>query len=212
MGLEKLIIEHDTAWALWRIDEEEQATQNRMLPDEEVPLTITNPKKRLEWLVGRLLTKEVMLALNLPYRGIIKDAFGKPFPKECNYHLSLSHSFPYVAVRMDKFSSVGIDLEQPKEKLLRIAPRVLHSEEIKDAGSDITKHCIYWCAKETLIKVYGKKDLTLATNLFIEPFNMELEGDITGKIIIGASERIIPLQYIVNPNFVMVLSSLKFKI
>jgi phosphopantetheinyl transferase len=144
--------------------------------------------------------------MGLHFQGITKDEFGKPFPIGCDYKLALSHSYPYVAALLDKNESVGIDLEQPKSKLVRIAPRVLDTEELTDAGDDLTKLCIYWCAKEALIKVYGKKDLTLAKNLKITPFQLKQGGDIIGRIIASGIETTIPLQYSVTENFVLVWS------
>jgi phosphopantetheinyl transferase (holo-ACP synthase) len=122
------------------------------------------------------------------------------------YHLSLSHSYPYVATLVDKNISVGIDLEQPKHKLLRIAPRIFTPTEQTDAGQDVVKLCVYWCAKEALIKVYGQKDLVFSENLIIEPFTLKATGNLSGRIIVGDSERVIPLQYIVYPNFVLVFN------
>ena len=60
--------------------------------------------------------------------------------------------------------------------------------------------------KESLVKLYGKKDLIFAENMFIEPFQRADEGDIMGKIIIGGSETMIPLHYIVYTNFVLVFT------
>jgi phosphopantetheinyl transferase len=207
MALEKIVVEDGRAWALWRITETEEELFPLTRINETVPETITNPQKRLEWLAGRILTGEVMRTRGLPYHGIIKDEYGKPFPRgHENLQLSLSHSFPFVAVLLDDSVSAGIDLEQPKQKLLRIAPRVLHPSELQDAGQDIIKHCVYWCAKETLVKVYGKKDLTFAENLRICPFLLENEGDIVGKIIVMDKESMIPLHYLVSAGFVMVFS------
>src|SRR6188768_2092023 len=204
MALEKIIIEKDRAWALWHLEEDESTLQD-IVRVESLPETITNPKKRLEWLGGRVLVKVIMSALGLPFRGITKDDFGKPFPKGHQHQLSLSHSYPYVAALIDA-QVAGIDLEQPKDKLLRIAHRVLHASELTDAGQDITKHCIYWCAKEALVKVHGKKDLTFAENLQIDPFERKHEGDIVGNIIVGDEKQVIPLHYIVYQNFVVVLT------
>lgn len=204
MALEKIIIEKDRAWALWHLEEDESTLQD-IVRFESLPETITNPKKRMEWLGGRVLVKVIMSALGLPFRGITKDDFGKPFPKGHQHQLSLSHSYPYVAALIDA-QVAGIDLEQPKDKLLRIAHRVLHPEELADAGEDITKHCIYWCAKEALVKVHGKKDLTFAENLLIGPFERKHEGDIVGNIIVRDEKQVIPLHYIVYQNFVVVLT------
>jgi 4'-phosphopantetheinyl transferase len=205
MPLEKIVLDHDRAWALWQIREDE-TTLAEQLPTEIVPSSITNVQKRCEWLTGRILVKEMMQSLGLTYQGITKDAYGKPFPAGYPHQLSLSHSYPYVAALIDKVESAGIDLEQPKKKLLRIAPRVLHETELKDAGDDLMKHCIYWCSKEVLVKVHGKKDLTFAENILINPFSRQSEGDITGRIIADNSVRIVPLYYRLYPNFVLVFN------
>jgi phosphopantetheinyl transferase len=102
---------------------------------------------------------------------------------------------------------VGIDLEQPKEKLLRIAPRILAPQELQDAGTDVVKHCVYWCAKETLIKIYGRKDLTLAHNLLVSPFELSQNGHLVGRILANDKETAIPLIYYVSDGFVVVISA-----
>ncbi|WP_276366842.1 4'-phosphopantetheinyl transferase superfamily protein [Chryseolinea sp. H1M3-3] len=206
MPLEKIVVETNRAWALWNITEDEPSLTSAIEGFEHVSDTLTNPRKRLEWLAGRVGTKQVMEALGLTFQGIMKDAFGKPFPKGYDFQLSLSHSFPYVAVLIDKNQAVGIDLEQPKEKLLKIAARVHHPSELQDLGTDIVKHCIYWCAKESLLKLYGRKDLIFAENMFIESFQRSDKGDIVGKIIIKDDVTSVPLHYVVYPNFVLVFT------
>lgn len=205
MPLEKLVVELGRTWALWRIEEAEE-TLAEIVPFEKISDTITSPQKRLEWIAGRVLVKEVMEAMDLNFQGIVKDEFGKPFPEGYDYQLSLSHSFPFVAVLLDKYESVGIDLEQPKEKLLRIASRIHSEDELNDAGTDVIKHCVYWCAKEALIKIYGKKDLIFSENMKILPFQRQTEGNIIGKIIVKDMERVIPLYYQVTSEFVLVFN------
>jgi phosphopantetheinyl transferase len=207
MPLEKIVVESKRAWALWQIAEDEQSLLSEISRYETISDTITNPQKRLEWLTGRVLTKYALEALGLKFQGITKDEYGKPFPTGLPHQLSLSHSFPHVAVLIDEDEAVGIDLEQPKDKLLKIAPRIHHAEELQDAGTNIVKHCVYWCAKESLVKFYGKKDLIFAENLFINPFQCKKEDDITGKITIRGVETMIPLHYITYPNFVVVFTT-----
>lgn len=204
MGLETIEASRGRVLALWHVREDESTLAAYL--GEEAPENVTNPQKRLEWLAGRVLVKEALQTLGLPYRGIVKDAFGKPFPADHDYQLSLTHSFPYAAVLLDAHQPVGIDLEQPKEKLLRIAPRMFHPTELADAGTDLVKLCIYWCAKEALVKVYGKKDLTFAKSLLVAPFSRKTGGEIVGSIIVDSQERVIPLCYTVTPDFVMVFS------
>jgi 4'-phosphopantetheinyl transferase len=206
MPLEKIVLETERAWALWRITEDEDTLSAQLETIESPPSTITNMGKRLEWIAGRLLVKEVSKRMELPFQGIVKDEYGKPYPSGYPYHLSLSHSFPYVATIFDKRGPVGIDLEQPKDKLLRVAHRIHSVTELQDAGTDIVKHCVYWCAKETLIKIHGKKDLVFAENMHIEPFELREEGDIRGRIIVPEGVTIIPLRYMVFGSFVIVFN------
>lgn len=206
MPLEKLESFTESAWGLWHIRETEDELINRLKPFETIPDTIKHDQKRLEFCVGRLLAKTLLEKLGGRFEGIVKDAFGKPFFRNSSFQLSLSHSYPYVGALIHKSKSVGIDVEQIKSKLLKIAPRIMHPEELQDAGTDETKHCIYWCAKETLIKIYGKKDLTFAENLMISPFTREAKGNITGRIIVNNTETAIPLYYEVHPGFTVVLN------
>jgi 4'-phosphopantetheinyl transferase len=201
MGVAKITVEQERAWAFWEITETE--TELLKFSSEEIPASITHAQKRLEWLSGRALTAVLMDALGIKYQGIVKDNFGKPYVRGYRHQLSLSHSYPYVAAILDKNHSVGIDLEQPKSKLLNIASRVLHQAELMDAGTNVVKHCVYWCAKEALIKIHGKKDLVLAQNLLIQPFLLKNDGDIIGKIIVAGKETEIPLWYRVYPHFVV---------
>lgn len=206
MPLENLHNGSSAAWALWKIEEDELTLAKAVAPYEIPPARVTNPFKRLEFLAGRVLIKELLKAWGLEFQGLTKDEFGKPFVRNFPFQISLSHSYPYVAAVIHREVAVGIDLEQPKEKLIKIAPRVLASGELQDAGNDIVKHCIYWCAKESLVKIHGKKDLVFAENLKIDSFPKQKEGELIGRIIVKTYETAIPLQYFVYDNFVVVVS------
>jgi phosphopantetheinyl transferase len=158
----------------------------------------------LEWLAGRILLKGLLEKAGLIYHGLQKDAFGKPFLDGYAYPISLSHSYPYVAAQIDSQAAVGIDVEQPKDKLLRIAHRVLNQAEEEDAGKDIAKNCVYWCAKEALYKIYGQRGLTFSTHLHIHPFTIGRQGHLVGKISVAGKDRLINLGYTVEKDFVLV--------
>lgn len=206
MPLEKQNVKDHVAWGWWRIGETEQELSQQIRDFEPTPASITNEKKRLEFQAARVLLKHLLAQWGCPFKGIWKDEFGKPFLTGYDIQISLSHSYPYVGAIIHKNRFVGIDLEQPKSKLLNIAHRVLHVEELADAGNDVVKHCIYWCAKETLIKVHGRKDLTFAENLIIDPFSKETSGNLIGRIIANTTQEAIPLEYHVYDNFVVVLN------
>lgn len=205
MAVERFYHSPDSVWGLWKVTEDEALLKDAV-PVETVPADIVNPLKRLEFLAGRALIRSLLQVWDLPYHGLMKDTFGKPFLSNSGIHLSLSHSYPYVAAIVHRRKNVGIDLEQPKEKLLKVAPRILAEGELQDAGDDVVKHCVYWCAKETLIKIHGKKDLILSKNLLVAPFPLREKGDLIGRIIANDTETAIPLEYYVYDNFVVAVS------
>jgi 4'-phosphopantetheinyl transferase len=191
-----------SGWAIWLIEESEQELAFSSF--EQCPEEIISPQKRLEWLAGRALIKALVEENGLIYSGIHKDEFGKPFLRDLSHQISLSHSYPHVGAQLDLNQAVGIDLEQPKEKLLTIAHRVLSPIELSDAAKDLNKHCIYWCAKEAMYKIYGKKGLHFSHQLNVEPFELNSAGFLKGTITVNDQKQNVDLVYRMEPNFVLV--------
>ena len=195
----------ESGWAIWVIQEAEQELAFKAL--EQCPEEIISQSKRLEWLAGRVLIMELVQQNQLIYSGIHKDSFGKPFLRDLSHHISLSHSYPYVAAQLDLLDSVGIDIEQPKEKLLAIASRVLSPVELKDAAKNVTKHCVYWCAKEAMYKIYGKRGLHFSSQLTIEPFELHENGKLKGLIIANDQKQNVNLLYRIESEYVIVYTN-----
>lgn len=194
------------AVAVWKITEREAELCNRLSSEQDslLPDTLVHPVKRLEVLAARVLTISLLQAFNQPFNGIVKDEHGKPFLRDSSFHLSQSHSYPYVAVIISSEKNVGIDIEQPRATLIKVAHRVFNDVELATSGNNLIKLCLHWCAKETLIKLYGKKDLALKEELFIPPFNLESKGMLTGIISREGHEKSYELHYLVDDDFVLV--------
>jgi 4'-phosphopantetheinyl transferase len=192
----------ESGWAIWFIEESEQ--ELAFMASEQCPEEIISLQKRLEWLAGRVLIKKLVEHHGLTYLGIHKDEFGKPFLRDLSHHISLSHSYPHVAAQLDLNQSVGIDLEQPKEKLLSIAHRVLSPIELNSAANDLKKNCVYWCAKEALYKIYGKRGLHFSNQLNIEPFEMSLAGLLKGTITVKEQKQSVDLIYRIERDCILV--------
>lgn len=191
-----------SAWGLWEIAETEPSLS--YLSMESCPEDITHPQKRLEWLAGRALVKSLAEHVGLTYEGIQKDEFGKPSLKMHPCPISLSHSYPYVAAQIDSRQSVGIDLEQIKEKLRQVGPRVLSAEEFDDAGGDLVKLCVYWCAKEALYKIHGIRNILFTDHLRVHPFELAAEGRLHGVIDVDNALRAVWLGFRVTQEYVIV--------
>lgn len=173
------------SWLLWRIEE----TLDEML--YALPITrlelnefdsITNFYKQKEWLAGRLSVKALLDQRNIPYKGVFKDDHGKPFLNNNNHEISIANSYPFAAAIFHEIDPVGIDIENPKMKLRTVAQKFLSTQEQHFAEDNLEKLCIFWCAKETLYKVYGRKQLSFKQNIFIENFDLQKAGTLQGNI------------------------------
>jgi phosphopantetheinyl transferase len=193
-----------SAWGLWQINETEEELSYEAL--ESCPEDIIAPSKRKEFLAGRALVKTLAEKVGVSYTGIRKDEQGKPYLKDQSHEISLSHSSPYVAAQIHPTEAVGIDIEQPKEKLLRVAPRVLSSSEESDAGDDVVKHCVYWCAKEAMYKLYGKRGLHFNSQLNLDPFELKRSGELRGYIRANGIPTLVTLGYVVKEDYVLVFT------
>lgn len=200
MPISKFTETRHGAWAVWEITEAEQ--ELAFLALESCPEEIVSPAKRLEFLAVRALLRLVCDRLQIRYEGTAKDEFGKPHLKPARHHISLTHSFPFVAVQLDAHQAVGIDLEQPRQNLVRVASRVFNDHERTQAGEDLTLLCILWCAKEVLYKIYGKRGIHFKTQLAINGLQNPDAGTLAGEILVNPIIRA-TLHYQTTPQYIL---------
>jgi phosphopantetheinyl transferase len=158
---------------LWKIEEDVAFFLKYLCIKEEDLATYssaTHPMKQLEWLASRTCVKYTVELLEHIYQGIEKDEYNNPYLSEIKGFISLSHTSNYTVAIVSLEDEVGIDIEKMSDKLSRVAHKFLSEPEYLHAGDDLFKMCIYWCAKESLYKWYGKKNLSFKDNIFIEPF------------------------------------------
>jgi 4'-phosphopantetheinyl transferase len=171
---------------LWKIEEDVNFFLKYLHIKEKDLATCSNathPIKQLEWLASRTCVKYTVELLERNYQGIEKDEHNNPYLSEIQGFVSLSHTSNYAVAIVSLEEEVGIDIEKISDKLSRVAHKFLSEPERLHAGNDLFKMCVYWCAKESLYKWYGKKNLSFKENIHIEPF----EGEptiVTGEIFI----------------------------
>ena len=173
MALVKLEkINDNSSWAVWKIEEPLSALAEYVQWDNLSELTewqlIHHPKKQAEWLAGRAALKAVLLSWGVSSFGLYKDEKGKPHLTDSPWHLSLANAYPYGVAVVHRHHPVGIDIEQPSEKLFRIQHKFLNAQEQEVAQGDPATMCIYWCIKECLYKLYGRKQLSLKQHISVE--------------------------------------------
>ncbi|MDD5572151.1 MAG: 4'-phosphopantetheinyl transferase superfamily protein [Bacteroidales bacterium] len=152
--------------------------------EKEIYNSFNHDLRKLHWLSARAIIKELLPHENIE---IIYNSNDKPFIKNKKYNISISHSYKKAAVIISKKYHVGIDIEKMQHKIEKLKEKFLSEKEIYDIGKEniYRKLYIYWGAKESLFKIYGKGNIIFAENLFIEPFEYKEKGQISGHIILN---------------------------
>nr|WP_295929874.1 4'-phosphopantetheinyl transferase superfamily protein [uncultured Dyadobacter sp.] len=182
-------IEETSTLLLWKLTETEAELQNNLgngFNQEELD-QISHPQKKREWLASRMLIKTLAEQFGINYVGIHKDEHGKAFLIDNDSHISITHTFEFVAVAINPAAAIGIDMEKMDAKLQRTSRKYLSPPEFDHAAGEMEPLCMYWCAKEALYKLYGKKKISFRDSIYIEPFRNEdslLQGKLTDETLV----------------------------
>lgn len=191
-------INSNSFWCCWEISETVDQLRKKVILSEngEKELKgISHPIKQRERLASRACVQELVKQVGKEYNGITKDEHDKPHLIDFNYHISISHSFPYAAAILHKKLPVGIDIEKPVEKIGRIAHRFLNEQEFIDCDGDIKKLCIYWSGKEAIFKLNGKIGLNFKKDIRIYPFKLHKQDVIRSEFSVGEDTARVALNY-----------------
>ncbi len=102
---------------------------------------------------------------------LVQNDRNRPFFENSDWHISLTHSFPYVAAACSRNKRIGIDLEKPERNIEKIAPRFLHRREWEKWKSQSNLLTLAWSAKESIYKALGKPGLSFQKEIEIRDFN-----------------------------------------
>jgi phosphopantetheinyl transferase len=181
-------IEHindQVSYGLWKIEENaEFLLKNSYLSKQEKVefKKIQHVKRIKEWLGARATLFTLCKALDIKCKGTIKDDNGKPHLIGIPWHISISHSFPYALVLLNKKEPCGVDIEKAKPALFHISSRFLNEIELKQIPRDPQHLCAAWAAKEVLYKIHGRCKLSFKKNLLLSPYKIKDKGEILGHI------------------------------
>jgi phosphopantetheinyl transferase len=117
--------------------------------------------------VRRLLMKAGYTDFDLYY-----DEFGKPHLND-GKHISISHSHGFSMIALSD-EIIGIDLEQLKEKTLKIAPRFMDVTHLENLSHEeqIKKATIVWGIKEGVFKIKNEKGISFPDHIFEHNFDL----------------------------------------
>ncbi|MCF6352453.1 MAG: 4'-phosphopantetheinyl transferase superfamily protein, partial [Cyclobacteriaceae bacterium] len=119
--------------------------------------------------------------------------------------ISISHAKPYVAVLVHKSNPCGVDIEEKKEKLIRLAPKFLTQDELDQTNQNINALALAWGAKEAVYKFYGRKRLIFKENIFLKRLDsIKSEGSISSELKLENDVINITLKYEQFKNHILV--------
>ena len=157
--------------ALWKISEElDDLLEDVSLINEEQDKIdgFGSLARKKEYVITRVLLKKLL------GEGVFikNNVHGKPSLINSNFDISISHSKNYVGVMVGRDHDLALDIEYLSDRVFRIAKKFLSQDELTSISESDKQLHIYqhWCAKECLIKLYGKKDVLLIDELKIHPF------------------------------------------
>lgn len=179
MPLIKNLTHNDSKILIWKIEESEDFFYN----DVNIKSNIKNDIKRIEHLTGRFLLKKIFPEINLSH--IVVSSTRKPILQCGRLNFSLSHSFPYVAAIIHPSTSVGIDIQTLREKIVNIKHKFLHPSEIKNFTLSTEILTLIWCAKEALYKMININGLEFKSDFLI--YSIEKMEDEVGIFNVKAT-------------------------
>lgn len=168
-------VDADTRLAIWKIEEPEDFFLDKV----PVSRAITHPAKRLQHLAGRYLLQ--YLFPDFPLRLIQIAHTRKPYLPEDPFHFSISHCGQWAAAIVSTHQRVGIDIEEPTPRILKVMHKFLSEAERGLIVPHSTEQLIltgtlFWSAKEAMYKWYSHGELDFTQHMHISGLHPDAEG------------------------------------
>lgn len=184
MGLIDLVKNDDYTLGIWRVEETEEELKVNVGGTHFPGLNkITHHRRRLEWLAARSLLKE------FGYQGFVKyHPSRRPFLANSRAHISISHSFPFVAVILSSNFLVGIDIEYYNRSFKSVTHKYLSEREKRWIDQNDNKMlALIWSTKEALYKLPGMGGIS-GTDMDVKPIEtIANNGNLDAIIRIGGT-------------------------
>jgi len=168
-----LISSDSLNWMIWKITEDvsffETFPENWLLGESQKN---SASQKKIESTAARFCLWNLCQQIAKGPWDLKKDERNRPYFDKSDYHISLSHSFPFVAAVISHKKPAGIDLERYGRNIEKIGPRFLNAEEWSrwyDKHADLTKA---WTCKEAVYKAMGISGLSFQQDILLSSFDL----------------------------------------
>ncbi len=167
----KEYIAQGTLLGVWKKEEELELLQTvfPLRSEEKISFNkISNIPRKKEWLTTRILLTEMFEKRKL----ISYSENKKPYLKDSNLNLTISHSSHFVAIIISNHYQPGVDIEHISERVQNIKHKFLSTTELSWCNT-IPLLTACWSAKEAVFKIF-EKELDFK-DMEINPFQLENE-------------------------------------
>ncbi len=185
--IDQILISENNLIAIWHITESTEDLKLQLTEQysEAEKETRINGANAMHWLASRCLIQEVFRGNKLRLE---KDNNNHPtlYVNNVKWHISITHAADKAGIYISKNKQIGIDLELVDARILRVSPKFMNEKELEFAGNpnQVAEMTLIWSAKESLYKLYNKKELDFKNHLVIEPFNsVQTEKFFIGNIL-----------------------------
>jgi len=200
---QQLISIEDAKVLVWELTESIEELKLSLYPTNSELFELekfVSEKRKLEYLGVRIALRELIgKKVKIEY-----DSFGKPFLADNSYQISISHCKNWIAVMIHPTRQVGVDIEIPTDKILKLYTRFLNEVEQLEmtSGDKISKSMLAWSAKEVLYKIIGIEAVDFANSLHIFPFELNSTGKFYAEQV--KTKKKYELNYLQNSNYTLV--------
>lgn len=179
MPLHKVVyLQPNTKLYLWKISEDYN-TLFREVRLKDSSLARLEGMKSESHQKGFLAVRMILQHLEYTDFDLLYDEFGKPHlkPQGCSIkdlELSISHSHDFSAIVISE-QKVGLDLEQLKDKTLKIAPRFMDISHLENLSTEekIKKATVIWGIKESIFKLKNEVGISFSDHISETAFTFD---------------------------------------
>lgn len=167
-------------WKITETDDHLRCALGNKISEEDRHARLSGANSR-HYAASRLLLAERFPDEHLE---LVKDQNQKPIllAKGVSVPVSITHSGDFAGILLANSGHPGIDLERTDRRIGRIKQKFMGPEELDFAGdeSQHLEQTLIWSAKETLYKLYSRKEVDFREHLQISHFALNNAGEIIG--------------------------------
>lgn len=192
----------NTLLGVWKVEETIDELYSRLIHKHwllDVAAAVSVSRKK-EMLATRVLLKELLGE----EKKICYYPSGKPYLSDESYEISISHTKGYVAVALHRHKTMGLDIEQCTDKILRVRERITTRYDYIDPENERNHLLLHWSAKEAMFKFLNSEGVDFRRNLHVEPFTPYEQGVFRASESKTKERQHFDAHYIVEGDFVLV--------